>query len=64
MMLHYETLSNVISEELQISLSNLSRSHQEHISQSLQGHKKKTAITTTTQTMAKCGHFPQFLLTL
>lgn len=64
-----DTLSNAISDELQISLrliypdcikNTLNHKTIEYPieSQSFQGHKKKTAIPTTIKTMAKCDHFP------
>ena len=68
-----EALCNAIREELQISrrliCPDLIKNTLNHRtaeypvkSQSLWGHKEKTAITTTTKTMAKCGHFPQLFL--
>lgn len=64
-----DTLSNTISDELQISLKliypdcikntlNHKATGYPIESQSFQGHKKKTVIPTTIKIMAKCDHFP------
>lgn len=63
-----DTLSNVISDELQISLRLLYPDLSKHTlnrktieypieNQSFQGHEKKMTITTTTKTIAKCDYF-------